>query len=144
MWSINYTIPGIPPSTAEIKWTRDEGIQKRALWIEVCFLQSLSAVFCVPLPLDNSIFPSPTHSRAPLSRGKVSGVESLSRGGTGRHKLTRKSCAKSTPFVLQSSALGTPHIQLIFYVFSQVLKRELHDHKVRTYLYTSETTCIWL
>lgn len=93
------------PTRSEIKWTRVEVIQKWALWIEVCFLQTRSAIFCVPLPSIHSFSPSLTPSRALLSRGKVSRVESMSRGSTGDAKLSRKtlqkalhSCCKVAPW----------------------------------------------
>ena len=99
MWALNegrsgcgYSLWNIPP---EIKWTRVEGIQKQVLWIEVCFLQTRLAIFCVPLPSVHSFSLSPTPSRALLSRGKVSRVKSVSRGSTGDAKLTRKTVQKA-------------------------------------------------
>ena len=99
MWALNegrsgcgYSLWNIPP---EIKWTRVEGIQKQVLWIEVCFLQTRLAIFCVPLPSVHSFSLSPNPSRALLSRGKVSRVKSVSRGSTGDAKLTRKTVQKA-------------------------------------------------
>ena len=145
MWALNegrsgcgYSLWNIPP---EIKWTRVEGIQKQVLWIEVCFLQTRLAIFCVPLPSVHSFSLSPNPSRALLSRGKVSRVKSVSRGSTGDAKLARKNSAKGAPFMLRSSALGTMSQASFFCPFSQVLKRELYDHKVCTYRNTSQLRC---
>ena len=125
---------------AELWWTRVEGIQKQALWIEVHFLQTFLAVFCVPLaPLHSIPFLSTSH-RASLSRGKVSRLNSVSRGGTGRYKTPWKVVQKC----LHLRANSCPRRLVVYFtfcLFSQVLKRELYEHKVGAWSCTSITIC---
>lgn len=126
---------------AELWWTRVEGIQKQAFWIEVHFLQTFSVALCVPLARLTSISLALTRSRTPLSGGKISGVKSMPRGSTGRHKLPWKvalkclhSCANRCP--------RRPVTNFVISLFLQVLKRELYDHKVRAQPSDARSSCI--